>query len=224
MFNALSKDYKDKLKFGVVFSENTEILGDQDIADLVGGQFPTILLVEPARITKYKGNMAYLDIRRHLFKFLGGGRPSGSSGSTTSATPRPLPPLLELTKDSVTSLCNPELRTLCAVAFIEDSSAEEHVRSVLQELQSIYINEGKFAFTWVNEALYPAFKEAFEASVPPTAEGGVPNLRFVVWHSKKSRFMEYEGAMEVSSIRAFLDRVLGGDMKWISLKEVPSLI
>jgi len=214
MLSALSKDYKDKLKFGIVYaSSSPEVVSNGEFFGLVEeGQYPALLVVEPAKMTKYKGNISYLDIRRYL---LGTLRGSPTSGSRSSTVPQHI---FELNKGTLPHACSAEAKALCVVAFVSPSTPSRDVVTILEKVQSKYGQDGKFTFSWVDERRQSQFRAGL-----PFVSQSPEKVQLVVINPKRLKFVEHEGKLEASAISSFLDRVLGGDKKWVPLSEIPPL-
>jgi len=88
----------------------------------------------------------------------------------------------------------------------------------LEKVQTKFGQDGKFTFSWVDENRQAKFR----AGLPFTST--TPNdVRLVVINPKRLKFVEHDGKLEASAISSFLDRVLGGDKKWVPLTEMPPL-
>lgn len=215
MLSALSKDYKDKIKFGIVYAASSpEVVSNPEFFGLVEeGSYPALLLVEPAKMSKYKGTISYLDIRRYLLTTLRG---SPAAASRSSTVPQHI---FELNKGNLPHACSAENKALCVIALVSPSMSSKEVVGVLEKVQSKYGQDGKFTFSWVDEKQHSNFRAGF-----PFATSSSPDVvHLVVINPKRLKFVEHEGKLDASSVSSFLDRVLGGDKKWVALSEIPPL-
>ena len=75
-----------------------------------------------------------------------------------------------------------------------------------------------FSFVWLDAGSQPEFAEALGVS-PEDA----PAL-LVVKHGKRPRLARHQGQLTAAEVAPFLDRVLGGDVAFAPLKELPELM
>ena len=75
-----------------------------------------------------------------------------------------------------------------------------------------------FSFVWLDAGAQPEF-----AATLGVAAADVPAL-IVLKHGKRPRLARHAGALTAADVAPFLDRVLGGDVTFAPLKEVPELM
>lgn len=127
--------------------------------------------------------------------------------------PRKLVPvkLDEMTAENQPSLCGPAT-PLCVLALI----AEAECPPSLTDLARRHRND-PVQFVWVRAARQPDFLSAYGL-----AAAGLPAL-LAVRGGKRSRYALIEGPLELGSMGTFVDRILGGDMAFKRIPELPDL-
>lgn len=144
-----------------------------------------------------------------------------------------------LTEDNLRSACLGGKKSMCVLALVAAPGGEFRQDGVMQELARKYRNGAicrakqvlrdlpdacsaaadPFSFVWLDVGAQPEF--AATLGVTPA---DVPAL-LVIKHGKRPRFARHQGALSTAAEAApFLDRVLGGDVTFAPLKELPELM
>jgi len=121
--------------------------------------------------------------------------------------------LLELTHENLHQ-CFGDNAPLCVIALLPDGATE--CPSAVAELARRHRND-PVQFGWVKAAPQADFLAAFGVSAEH-----LPQL-LAVRPGKRSRYALAEGELQGSAMGAFVDRILGGDMSFTRLRELPDL-
>ena len=142
-----------------------------------------------------------------------------------------------LTEDNLRTACLGGKKSMCVLALVAAPGGEFKQDAALQELGRKYRNgalasrprlgHGRltlvpcadpFSFVWLDAGAQPEFAEALGVS-----PADVPAL-LVIKHGKRPRLARYQGQLTAAEVAPFLDRVLGGDVTFAPLKELPELM
>jgi len=131
-------------------------------------------------------------------------------------------PIPQVTSESVNDVCL-EQKGVCVIAFLKPqtpggtpSSADMGVLLGLKNKFEANIDRGtKFAFMWVDALGESAFSAGFEISAQPSVIAFKPG--------KRKRWSLHEGAFTESAISGFCDKVMGGDVRFKAMDNLPKL-
>ena len=144
-----------------------------------------------------------------------------------------------LTEDNLRTACLGGKKSMCVLALVAAPGGEFKQDAALQELARKYRNGAlilrpfalpctrrltlfpradPFSFVWLDASAQPEFAEALGVSPAET-----PAL-LVVKHGKRPRLARHQGQLTAAEVAPFLDRVLGGDVTFAPLKELPELM
>jgi hypothetical protein len=142
-----------------------------------------------------------------------------------------------LTEDNLRTACLGGKKSMCVLALVAAPGGEFKQDAALQELGRKYRNgalasrprlcHGRltlvlcadpFSFVWLDAGAQPEFAEALGVS-----PADVPAL-LVIKHGKRPRLARHQGQLTAAEVAPFLDRVLGGDVTFAPLKELPELM
>ena len=123
----------------------------------------------------------------------------------------------QLTDDNLDVACFASSKGACVVALVGDEHAQDG--SPALEAASKHFRNDPLVFGWLHAPSHPEFAAALGVE----AGSSLPALR-VVKTGKRPRMAALEGdAGSFDAVRAFLDRVLGGDVTFQPLAKLPEL-
>ena len=120
-----------------------------------------------------------------------------------------------MTKDSANDICLKKDGSLCVILLVKDkASLEEKTLDLLDKVSQGFtskIDRGvEFIFSYLDVSKEPEFAAIFNVEEYP---------QLVVLNTgKRKRFMLHEGDITESAIEASLDKILGGDARFKSVK------
>jgi hypothetical protein len=124
-----------------------------------------------------------------------------------------------MTSDSVDDICLKKEGALCVIYVAKD--AVEAKRN--EQLSELYATGQKFAskisrginfyFMYLDAAAEPAFAAMFDLK----PENSLPRL-VILNPGKRKRYLVHEGGINEADITKTLDKILGGDAKFINIK------
>jgi len=121
--------------------------------------------------------------------------------------------LAELTYDNLPLKCFGGPKSVCVLALLPEADCPE----AIQELARRHRND-PVSFVFLPKAVTQTeFVEGFGLSLSE-----LPKL-VAVRAGKRSRFAVLDGGLEAEAMGRFVDRILGGDMVFQKLKELPEL-
>eukprot|EP01090_Pellita_catalonica_P020574 TRINITY_DN7422_c0_g1_i1.p1 TRINITY_DN7422_c0_g1~~TRINITY_DN7422_c0_g1_i1.p1 ORF type:complete len:526 (+),score=92.32 TRINITY_DN7422_c0_g1_i1:64-1641(+) len=219
IFRALSKDYRTRMEFGIVFVDIPELmerfqlaleeaealLEPREDSDEEGAsEYPKILVLDKKGADKklYRGPSKYLNIRRFLYRHI-----------TERKEDVPKKDVYELKAENQQLLCSKNLRFLCVISFLPTSTDATSIDHTYQQLMNRY-SQSKFQFLYVTDETNEAFKEEILNG---------KDSPVVVWNPRRNKALYYTGNYNFEELTIFLDRILGGDLRWNKLDQVPTL-
>lgn len=124
--------------------------------------------------------------------------------------------LEELTHENLPTVCFGEAakKPICVIALL--GAGTDQCPDAVAELARRHRNDG-VQFVWLRAARQVDFLAAFGV-----APSDLPRL-IAVRTGKRSRFALLDGALELAAMGSFVDRILGGDMSFKRVAELPEL-
>ena len=195
--------------------------------------FPAVLVVVPgedAHVARFerpvpsKPAAALRELKEFVESVVAGDAPASSRAAVPAFPPPDVPrkqadvAYAPLSEDNLHSACFGGKRSLCALALVAPAPGGAFAEDgALAELARKYRND-PVSFVWLDASAQPEFAAALgvEAAQAPAL--------VVVKHGKRPRVARMEGPLTAAGAAAFLDRVLGGDVQFAPLKELPELV
>ncbi|CEM25166.1 unnamed protein product [Vitrella brassicaformis CCMP3155] len=227
LFNALSNEFKDKLDFGFISQEHTELVKKFKVTT-----FPKLLV---KRVDKkdehYKGDMKFTPMFEWLNVFSetfvkGGGfadhGPAGEAGAAGGADAKPwlVQSIPELTKASQHDVCFKQ-KGLCVIYLKRGDTLAADEEKMLEDLKAKFVSHladrgVTFYWMWMNMDVEKEFHTLFEVEKYPSV---------VVFNNKKDRkrFTKMGDDKDATSdnIKDLLDKILGGDARFKNVPDMP---
>lgn len=120
-----------------------------------------------------------------------------------------------LSEDNINTHCFGGNKGTCVIAVVDAPAGDEFKEnSKLVELSKKYRND-PFSFVFVDANSQGDFIGAFGLTA-----ADAPRL-VAVKTGKRNRFAVYEGSLELKAASEFLDRILGGDMQFKAIADLP---
>jgi len=128
--------------------------------------------------------------------------------------PRKLAPvkLEELTAESLPSVCFGPATPLCVLALTAEPACPESLSDLARRFRNDPVQ-----FAWVRASRQPDFLAAFGLGA-----AALPTL-LAVRGGRRSRYAQLEGPLDAEPMATFVDRILGGDMAFTRISELPEL-
>ena len=134
-------------------------------------------------------------------------------------------PVPQLTTDSANDICLKKDGALCIIMIVKDKASLDQnnvnaMNAVGQNFASKISRGISFYFSWVDASVDTDFAAMF--NIP--AED-LPKL-VVMNPGKRKRFLIHENEISEKTIEATLDKILGGDARFKTIKgnEIPALV
>uniref|UniRef100_A0A061R584 Protein disulfide-isomerase A6 n=1 Tax=Tetraselmis sp. GSL018 TaxID=582737 RepID=A0A061R584_9CHLO len=135
-------------------------------------------------------------------------------------TPRRTAPtsFFRLDHDNADTVCFGGEKPICVLAIVAGASGDDFPgKEELVALSRKYRND-PFSFVWLDGSAQTEFVSGFGLGADR-----LPAV-VVVKHGRRTRFALHEGAFTAAAVSELLDRTLGGDVAFKSLKPVPELV
>ncbi|KAF8819549.1 putative thioredoxin [Cardiosporidium cionae] len=201
IYRAISKSFTNKLKFGIVHSNVTDLVARWKVKS-----FPHLMVLrEGSGPNHYSGEISYLQI----FDWI--------NSSLVMKYER----IPEVTLDSNAELCfKTNKKGICVIYLKESATLNEEEIALLEDLKERYRphldDRGTdLRWMWMNVDLESEFKTLFDRSTYPSVVVFNPHRRM--------RYLSLEDGVEASkdSIQNLLDKVLGGGARFTPVPELP---
>lgn len=184
-------------------------------------KFPSLLVLKSeGKPIVYDGSsFLYSDIFEflnvHSQVFIDPNSKDNTPKQSSAAKPWLVVPVPEMTKDSANDICLKKDGALCVILLVKDSeSVEAPTLDLMDKVSQSFtskINRGvEFIFSYLDVSMEAEFAAIFNVEEYP---------QLVVLNTgKRKRFMLHEGEITESAIEATLDKILGGDARFKSIK------
>ena len=144
--------------------------------------------------------------------------------TSSAAKPWLVVPVPKLSADSGNDVCLKKDGALCIVLVVKDEASVsektlDELNAVSQNFASKISRGISFYFMWIDAAAEPEFTSVFNL------EGDLPKL-VVLNPGKRKRFLLHEGEINEKAIEGTLDKILGGDARFKTIKgnKMPDLV
>merc|ERR1711871_403708 len=216
---ALSADFKGRIMIGEAQSSDSVLVKRFKVKKFPG----LVIQLSSKDIVPYKVEFNH----PALFKVLNNYAETNAmekmhapEGSEEESRPWLNQPVPQVTHDSFRDICL-DIKGVCMVAFADGQDAKLPAANmdVLLSLKNKFeaqIERGtKFAFMWVDASVETAFASGFGVSTRPSIIAFKP--------CKRKRFALHEGDFSERDISNFLDKVMGGDVRFKNVADLPKL-
>lgn len=213
---ALSRNFNKKLSFGMVRKDASDVIKTYKVK-----KFPTIAVIknnlkQPMIYDKemtYKAIFDFLNFFSEQFATV----ESDKSGESKPWLFEPIP---EMTDKSAGEICLSMEKVLCVILF-SPTKPEKDQLEVMKRLKSEFENKldkvAAYKFMWINSVKNDKWCQEF--NVP---DAKVPSVR-VFNPGRRKRFVAVEGAFSYEAIEKTLEKISGGDARFVQLRgEVPT--
>ena len=217
MYRALSSSFKNKIRFGVVRKENTDLVQNYNVK-----KFPTVLVLKagikkPNLFTKeptFKNLYEFMNIFSEQFV------PTDSETST-EAKSWLFEPVPELTSKSGNDICIGQDKTLCVILF----TPQKPEGDILETLKSLKVDftsrmEGSlsYKFMWINSKRQSHWVR--DLGVDDTDALTVRVLN----PGRRKRYVKMEEKFSFNAVTKVLEKISGGDARFINInRDLPKL-
>jgi thioredoxin-like negative regulator of GroEL len=209
LFKALSNTFESKMLFSIVRPKDKNA-----VAKFKVKSYPKIILyktsdsktVEFNGELKFKSIFDWLNVYSETFV-------SGGTEEILSSKPWMNQGVPQLVKQSADDICYKHDGYLCAILFLS-SAPDEKVVATLKTLSEKYgMKKDRGAdvkFMWVDINADPGYFQSFDGA----SAGQIAFLKY----GKRSRFVLHEGKINVDHISETIDKIAGGDARFVNIK------
>ncbi len=219
IFKALSSHFDKTLIFGIIKDTEQGIVSKYKVKS-----FPAVFLIKEkdGKPLKYDGKeysyqaiFDFINIYSETFVF------RNNEESVVSAASRPWlsERIPQVTSDSADDICLKKEGALCVIYVAKDAASAKSNEAQLNELYATgqkfasKISRGiNFYFMWLDSSAENKFYQMFEIK-----ESDLPKV-VILNPGKRKRFLIHDKNINENDISATLDRILGGDAKFINIK------
>jgi len=217
---ALSADFKGRILIGEAQSSDSNLVKRFKVK-----KFPALVInLNEKEMVPYKGEFKHIE----LFKVLNNYAETNAmekmhapeGGDDEPSRPWLNQPVPQVISDSFKDICL-DIKGVCMVAFAEGQAGKLSAGSmdILLNLKNKFeanIDRGtKFAFMWVDTATEVDFTAGFNIEAKPSIIAFKPG--------KRKRYALHEGDFSEKSISEFCDKVMGGDVRFKNMPDLPKL-
>jgi protein disulfide-isomerase A6 len=217
---ALSADFKGRILMGEAQASDSNLVKRFKVK-----KFPALVIqLNEKDLVPYKGEMTHTEIFKVMNNYAETNAmekmhaPSG--GDDEPARPWLNQPVPQVIHDSLKDVCL-DIKGVCMIAFANGEAGKLNAGSmdILLNLKNKFeanIDRGtKFAFMWVDATVESEFTSGFGIESKPAIIAFKPG--------KRKRFALHEGDFSEKSISEFCDKVMGGDVRFKNMPELPKL-
>lgn len=211
MFKALSVAFENKLFFGIVKAEDTEMMKKYNVKT-----FPKILVVKATerKPVVYEGEINYQSIfdfvNIYSETFVSGGGSSQDSAASKQWLSEVLP---ELHQKSIGDICLNLEGYLCVVTFNEgkpEGELKEQLIKLANKFSSKVQRGSNYKFMWVDTNQEKQWKQVFDINTTPTL--------IILNPGRRKRYVTHQGQITYDNIINTMEKINSGDSRFISVK------
>merc|ERR1711871_1129887 len=216
---ALSADFKGRIMMGEAQSSDSVLVKRFKVK-----KFPSLIIkLNEKETVPYKGAMDHSSIFKVLNNYAETNameKMHAPSGDEEPSKPWLNQPVPQVVSESFTDVCL-GIKGVCMIAFArgEDGKLPAKEMEVLLTLKNKFeaqIERGtKFAFMWVDSVVESDFTAGFAIEAMPSIIAFKPG--------KRKRYAVHEGGFTDADISNFLDKVMGGDVRFKAISDLPKL-
>jgi hypothetical protein len=217
---ALSADFKGRIMIGEAQSSDSVLVKRFKVK-----KFPALVIqIGDKEQVPYKGEFKHEAIFKVMNNYAETNAMermhSPEGGSDEPSRPWLNQPVPQVISDSFRDVCL-DIKGVCMIAFAEGEAGKLGASSmdVLLGLKNKFeaqIERGtKFAFMWVDTTVETEFASGFGIESKPSIIAFKPG--------KRKRYALHEGAFSEADISNFLDKVMGGDVRFKAVSDLPKL-
>ncbi|TNV78640.1 hypothetical protein FGO68_gene5489 [Halteria grandinella] len=228
IFKALSAHFDKTLLFGLIRETESGLISKYKVKS-----FPAVFLVKDkdSKPQKYDGKeynyqaiFDFINIYSETFVFKNNNEESVVSAASKPWLSERVP---QVAQESFDDICLKKEGALCVIYVAANAEQAKNSQAQIDELYSVgqsfasKISRGiNFSFMWLDSSAESKFAAIFELK-----EADLPKV-VILNPGKRKRFLVHSGAISEGEVSKTLDRILGGDAKFVNIKgnQIPDVV
>lgn len=225
VYRALSQNFEKTLQFGLIRESEDALAKKYKVKS-----YPSLVVIKAdGKNVMYDGKeflyspiFEFLNVHSQIF--VDPNAKDNQPKQSSAAKPWLVVPVPKLSADSGNDICLKKDGALCIILVAKDEASVnekqlEELNAVGQNFASKISRGISFYFMWVDSAAEPEFTSVFNL------EGDLPQL-VILNPGKRKRYLLHEGDITEKSIEGTLDKILGGDARFKTIKgnKMPDLV